>query len=275
MAMLAMIAAALLPMLERAPAIDGRLDETEWLGAGRIELSGSCSGTVYFAQTEKDLVFAVKAKQRSREWRFATIRKHDANVYYDDSMDMFFSIPGRSGYRHVIANTAGTIYDAEVDSLRKADLSWESGARARGSYGDEDETMTIEVAVPVDVIAPPEGLVGICVCYFVKWCYFSNDCLGSGHKPETFTVFDLGRRFDRERRIPQHAEPPAMSAVAHSDILWDDEAPQVVVRTLGRQTGAPVRVSFKGDTATCTYLDKTKTIKFTREPSPWREEDGR
>ena len=259
MAMLAMIAAALLPMLERAPVIDGRLDEAEWLGAGRAELSGSCSGTVYYAQTEKDLVFAVKARHGSREWRIATVRRHDANVYYDDSMDVFFSIPGRPGYRQVIANTLGAIYDAEVDALKKPHLEWESGARARGSYCDEDDTMTIEIAVPVDVIAPPEGLVG----------------LGSGHKPETFTVFDLGRRFDRERRIPPYAEPPAMSAVAYSDILWDDEAPQVVVRTLGRQTGSPVRVSFKGDTATCTYLDQKKTIKFTREPSPWREEDGR
>ena len=261
--------ATALPILPESPKIDGKVDPGEWKDALTFDFDHGRGAKGYLAFTGKEFVFAARMKHENREWIFSHVTDHDSGVYDDDSVDLYFAVPGRKGFRHIIANYGGTIYDANVSEVRP-DLSWESDARAAGGFDDATGLMTIEVAVPVDVIAPADGKVGIAVGYFIKWLQYGDEAFGQRAKPGTFTVFELDKPYPDERIVPHKVEGPLLRAVAHTDLLWDDEPPRVDISVKGGQKGT-VSVVMKGDTAVCTYRDETVEVKFRRETSPWKE----
>ena len=145
--------ATALPILPESPKIDGKVDPGEWKDALTFDFDHGRGAKGYLAFTGKEFVFAARMKHENREWIFSHVTDHDSGVWDDDSVDLYFAVPGRKGFRHIIANYGGTIYDANVSEVRP-DLSWESDARAAGGFDDATGLMTIEVAVPVGVIAP-------------------------------------------------------------------------------------------------------------------------
>lgn len=264
--------AAMLPMLKECPKIDGTFDPAEWKGALSFDFDGGRGAKGYLAFTGKEFVYAARMKHENKEWIFSYVKKHDSGVYDDDSVDMYFTVPGRKGYRHVIANYCGTIYDAQVDDdTGKVDKKWESDARAAGGFDDATGMMTIEVAVPVDTIAPPDGKVSLCLAYFIKWLQYGDQAFGTRAKPLTFTTFELDKGYPEERIVKARPEGRLLSVIEHSDILWEGENPELEIFVKGGQK-APVRVTFENDTATCAYLDEKVEVKFRRERSPWQKE---
>ena len=179
-----------IPRLAAAPVIDGRPGDPGWANALKIPFPRR-RGNAFLGRTATHLFVAIQAGHGSVKDKVCNLTRHDSPVYEDDCLDFFFNISGgRNDYGQIIANVNGAVFDHLRDEQRRAVPGWDSGAKAKGSYGDD--SFYIEMAVPLAALAPRGGKLGVAIAACSRWNFNSEAVLGQYHRPETFTFFRVG-----------------------------------------------------------------------------------
>ena len=163
-------AAANIPVISKAPDIDGGFADGEWDNAAQISgfslLNGNCitNGTGHLRlMRDKDFIyFAIRTTTPNNDpggSLVANIQTRDGKVFLDDSLDlMLVSDKDNSKLYHFIINSRDAVYDAKVDSAngKKADVSWNiSGLKCR-SHVDKG-FWDMELAIPLSEIGSPRS----------------------------------------------------------------------------------------------------------------------
>lgn len=181
------------PRVAEAPALDGRIDPSEWAAAGCLSdfaLLGSTDlarlpTRVYLMHTEGSLfVGAQMFDDRSAEL-VAGVTDRDGTVYEDDSLELFIDTVGqRTDYAHLVTNSLGTKFDAFVRDVSE-NFEW-------NVFSAVNETgWAVELELPFDQGIPPlEGetwVLGVCrtaarVEELSTWCRHERGF----HEPEAF-----------------------------------------------------------------------------------------
>lgn len=187
------LGAAQLPMLSPAPRIDGKKGDAGWKKALTASFKIK-KGTLRLGRTATHLYVSVDVVHGNSKAYTNNQTKHDSPVYNDDSLDLFFTPdPGAESYYQIIANVRGVLYDHIRDRNGNARMQWDSGAVAKGSYGKN--SYYIEMAVPFSALNCHKKVLAIGVAAFTPWNRQGEMLLGTYHKPETFTLFDIPEEF--------------------------------------------------------------------------------
>ncbi len=138
---------------ERAPVIDGKLDDACWRKARPVRLgflalqwhTPTAATEARVLADEKAVYLAVRCTEPDPQRIIAAGRKRDGNLWDGDTVELFLD-PGhkslRLQYFHVIVNPAGLIYDGRGKSA-----DWNADVRA--AAGRFDGGWTVEAAVPM------------------------------------------------------------------------------------------------------------------------------
>lgn len=137
--------------VERAPQIDGKLDEEGWRAAspivlGKLETHGRTSPRSEVRLLHKDKILYVGAKlsEPNIDRLKRTQREHDGPLDRDDSVELFLWPDPSRGYYQLIISASGAVYDRQGHGDPKA---FDCGARAAVEVGRHG--WTLEVAVPM------------------------------------------------------------------------------------------------------------------------------
>lgn len=152
----------LLPRLEKAPVIDGKMDAAEWRGALHLGKFLNANGEeatpatqAWIAIHDSTLYVAFRCEEPTpKNMRTKIIGdEKDARVWWDDSVD-FYIDPGNTGRSvfRIAANSEGTIFDGE-GTEDQDEPAWESGAVVRTSVGKD--AWEVEMAIPMDALRHP------------------------------------------------------------------------------------------------------------------------
>lgn len=184
------LAAAPLNMLSPAPAVDGKPGDPGWKNAGKFTYSKR-KATAWVGRTATHLFVAVESGHGAIANKVNACTAHDSPVYSDDCLDLFLNTSGGKDYYQVIANVRGTIFDQYKDPDGRTFLSWDSGAKAAGSYGKD--SFYIEMALPLASLDFSGGRrkLALAVGCYTKWDMNGESILGNYHQPETFTPFEI------------------------------------------------------------------------------------
>ena len=182
-----------LPFLSPVPVIDGKKGDSGWGNALTAPFKGK-PGKAFLGRSATHLYVAIEVKHGNIEAAANNCVRHDSAVYADDCLDFFFTgAPGSESYSQIIANVRGTIFDHRRDKDSRTDLTWDSGAEAKGSYGKD--SFYIEMAVPLASLGCDQHKLAVAVAAFTSWDRYAEALLGKYHKPETFTLFELPDSF--------------------------------------------------------------------------------
>lgn len=138
------------PRAAEAPALDGRLDDAAWQGAACItDFRKTGMGAPAIA-TEARLTYddaalyvAFRSDEPNMEGLRANVTNRDGLVWMDDSVEVMVGPgAGTNAYLHVIANAAGTLYDAL--GMDRAAID----GQARVAAGRDAGAWTAELAIP-------------------------------------------------------------------------------------------------------------------------------
>lgn len=145
----------ILPLVTRSPEINGKIDADEWKEALYLGEMVSKDGkpfpktVAWVAMDQSRLYLAIRSAEPNPEKIVLTTLpdEKDSAVWRDDNIDLFVDLGnnGRSIF-HLIANTAGTYYDALLLNLRELPSAWESEAVVRCNVGKDGWEM--EIAIP-------------------------------------------------------------------------------------------------------------------------------
>ena len=193
------------PLMPKAPTVDGKVEADEWAGATRLEgfvWQGALERrqvTGLVGATSTHLYFGILSQLPAEGSILADVKRDSENLVFDDSVEVWVDpTPGQeSGKRfQMLANPLGfRWYKLHPYGKTPEDPSW------RGEWtvanGFHDGQWLCEVAVPVEQIAPgrkvTEGAWGVNLCRNWKrdWAW---SCLGGdGYKPsEEFTFVPDG-----------------------------------------------------------------------------------
>ena len=195
------LGSAELPFLSPAPVIDGKKGDPGWKNALTASFKVK-QGKAFLGRSATHLYVAIEVKHGNLEAAANNFVKHDSAVYADDCLDFFFTgAPGSESYSQIIANVRGTIFDHRRDKDCRTDLTWDSGAEAKGSYSKD--SFYIEMAVPLAALGCDRHKLAVAVAAYTSWNQQGEALWGQYHKPETFTVFELPDTFPvkvKERR---------------------------------------------------------------------------
>ncbi len=134
-----------LPQLAASPKIDGVITAGEWEDATKIDqftlwFTNKVGGTpkqstrVYLGQTGNGLYVAFECKQKDPSKLIITKKEHDANLWKEDSVEVFLD-PGRTGkdYFQFALNARGTCRDA-----RNGDPEWNGDWKSAVKVNDDN-----------------------------------------------------------------------------------------------------------------------------------------
>ena len=232
----ALLSAAPLPMLSPAPVIDGKKGDPGWKNAltGTFKVK---NGKGWLGRSATHLYVAIDVRHGNINALADTSEKQDSAVYNNDCLDFFFTPdPGSESYYQIIANVRGTIYDHFKNKDGRMNLSWDSGAVARGSYGKD--SYYIELAVPLAALGCLKNRLAVAVAAFTPWNKQGEILWGSYHKPQTFTAFDIPDTFPvrvNERRW-------AYAGGRQSSFFTLENLSSRTLHLKGNYNGAPVAV---------------------------------
>ena len=190
-----------LPLLSPAPVIDGKPGDPGWKNALAASFKVK-QGKAFLGRSATHLFVAVEVKHGNLEAAANNFVRHDSAVYADDCLDFFFTgAPGSESYSQIIANVRGTVFDHHRDKDCRTDLTWDSGAEAKGSYGKD--SFYIEMAVPLAALGCDRHKLAVAVAAYTSWNQQGEALWGQYHRPETVTLFELPDPFPvrvKERR---------------------------------------------------------------------------
>ncbi len=181
------------PRVSQAPQLDGRLDATEWAGAGRLSdfvLLGAKAMPrfpthVYVMHTEQALYLGAQMDDDNPSALTANVTKRDGKVTEDDCLEVFIDTEGsRQHYAHLAINPLGTKLD-EYDHDVAENFEWNAVAAVTATG------WSVEIELPFDKGVPP--IVGekwnltVCrnavrVAELSTWCRHERGF----HEPQAF-----------------------------------------------------------------------------------------
>jgi len=154
-------AALLVPHASGPIAVDGEIEELDWMTAGRTGPFPDARGAearpfseARFLWDEENLYVTLYAADDDLR---ATVTAHDGPVWIDDAFSLHLTpaAPGSPTYLFDVS-PAGVTMDARRPPGGKQDASWESGVRVAvdrdgtlNDPSDEDEEWVIEAAIPL------------------------------------------------------------------------------------------------------------------------------
>jgi len=136
--------------VDRAPRLDGRLDDPVWAKAEPFTgftLLGSAEKATQQTRfrvcfDERALYIACECFEKDIDKLVAKVRRTEGQVWEDDSVEIFLApFADRGRYYHFLANARGTLRDEEV-----RDPALASGWRAKTRRGPN--SWTAEIAIP-------------------------------------------------------------------------------------------------------------------------------
>lgn len=145
-----------IPLFSTPPVVDGKIHKTEWqralfLGALDSKTPGFPKTEAWIGRDHANFYIAIRCEEPfPKQIKTVTIPDEvKGPVYRDDSVDVFLDAGnnGRSIF-HLIANSAGTVYDSQIINMREVPAAWNSGAVVR--TGREEQGWTVEMAIPID-----------------------------------------------------------------------------------------------------------------------------
>jgi len=244
------------PLLAKAPAMDGTVNEAQWAGAAVIPQFVTMDGSPNLTQrtvcrvarTAQSLVVAFQCYDSDVANVSRKVKERDGAVWTDDSVEVFLAPAGEGKeYLHFIVNAAGTQYDE-----RGGDAAWDRYWVAR--TGIAPGMWTAEIEIPfasLDITADSPSAA-------VWTANFNREYQGrgplqqelSGWSP-TFGGFAVRSRFGKLRGIsvPTEKYTLAPGLSAKTPQRWFGGANPVTVTVSAAKTRpAAVRL-------TCVDLD--------------------
>lgn len=165
-------ARVVVPRIDTAPTLDGKLDEPVWIersarsGPFRDEATGGDAipySDARFLRDDHALYVALYAADEDLR---ATVKAHDGPVWLDDSFDLRFSAPGASDRWVIDVSVAGVVTDVHERAPGERDPSWESGItlgvaidETLNDSSDNDEEWVVESRIPLSSLPPGDDLV--------------------------------------------------------------------------------------------------------------------
>jgi hypothetical protein len=151
------VPAAFVPLVEKAPELDGALDDTYKLakpisfqflagGAGKP----NAKTTAYMVSTADTLFIFLACESPDMSSLVANVRDHDGAVYNDDSIELFIDPANKremDSYVHVAVNSLGTLYEAKGPADAE-DTTWNPKIKAKTKV--DKKSWTVEMAIPFD-----------------------------------------------------------------------------------------------------------------------------
>ena len=197
-----------IPVLERAPKIDGEVDPAEWRGALHFtefkETAEKRQSDVvppglrteaWLARTPAGLCVAFRCYHDQMGQMVTAVTSHDGPVWADDSVEVFLDAQGtRFSYYHFITNAAGALYDAYNKEPNRGDATWDSGAIAAGHLLADG--YSVEIGIPwtsLNLGLNRTGTVGLNLCRNVRYTVRRQSLFGEYHRPGTWQEFRLDR----------------------------------------------------------------------------------
>ncbi|MFP4055989.1 MAG: sugar-binding protein [Candidatus Brocadiia bacterium] len=146
------------PAAEKAPTIDGALDDACWEEAYALRLERTLDGAdrasqpteVRLCRDGRRLYVGIRCSEPFLGKLKGSRRGHDGEFWSDDSVEVFLGPAASDPYFHLAVTAFGGTYDA-----RGKDSSWESGLEAATGRGKG--RWTAELAVPLAKLAGAEG----------------------------------------------------------------------------------------------------------------------
>ncbi|MFO8013535.1 MAG: sugar-binding protein [Phycisphaerae bacterium] len=189
---------------ERAPTVDGRLDDPAWAATrpvvlGTLESRGQAAPRTEARLVHKDRVLyaGVRLAEPNVAGMKRSVTKADGPAYRDDSVELFLSPHPDGGYFQMIVSATGAIYDrrGHGDPAR-----WNAGATAAVEVGRD--AWTLEVAVPMSALGVGEQMPR-------RWRanLYRNRRAGGSHEGQAFSPtfsadYDVPERFGCLRFTP-------------------------------------------------------------------------
>lgn len=223
-----------LPLMSKAPVIDGAIYEAEWQGADRMERFGrpeplaAQSAAFWVGSDGKELFVAVRGETQPGGKLLTTAEPlddgTDAKTYYDDSIELYICPDPDTAVPQTfvgIFNAKGAIFDQIVGA--KANPAWRGKWRVKSSVtGDRWDC---EIAIPlseIGVAAPLEGRQ-MAVRVARNW-QGSADIVQTEWSP-------LGGTYSNVSTMPR--------------VHWDSKAPVIQVLQLQDALNEPSRVKLR------------------------------
>jgi len=199
-----------IPLLERAPTIDGVLGAGEWTDAlhvtdfeekyakAQVHQTAVPPGQrteAYLACTPSALCVAFRCFHDRMKQMVTAATKHDGPVWADDSVELFLDAHNtRFSYYHIIVNAAGVAYDAFNKAPRRADATWDRGVAGAGRLLTDG--FSIEFTIPLSSLnlgLNRTGVVGVNFCRNVRYSVGRQACFGGYHDPASWRSFRLSQ----------------------------------------------------------------------------------
>ena len=121
---------AYVPLVKKAPVLDGLLTDKTWQNAYKFKLMSSLDGNstpsqdteIFLLRDVNNLYIGVKCTEPFVKKIKSPTRSHDGSIWADDSIEIFLGEQGKSTYYQFSANAVGSTYDGKVKQG-----SWNSG----------------------------------------------------------------------------------------------------------------------------------------------------
>jgi hypothetical protein len=165
-------ARVVVPRIDSAPTLDGKLDEDVWIhrsarsGPFHDEATGGDAipySDARFLRDDRALYVALYAADEDLR---AKVETHDGPVWLDDAFDLRFSAPGAADRWVIDVSVAGVVTDVHERTPGSRDPSWESGItlgvaidETLNDSTDNDEEWVVESRIPLASLPPGDELV--------------------------------------------------------------------------------------------------------------------
>ena len=151
-----------IPLLSKAPVLDGKLDDACWRLAAKLAFSQQITGKpasekteAWLARDDKYLYLGFLCHESQIKNIVRKVYEFDAGIQVDDSVEVFLD-PGTDSetYYHFLISASGAVADQKVTKGEKT-RGWDSGLSAVVNMGKA--AWTLEVAIPLYVLEPRGG----------------------------------------------------------------------------------------------------------------------
>jgi hypothetical protein len=147
--------AAFVPMVDTAPAVDGKMDEAykaakpiKFKFTGGNEAAPTAATTVYAISTADTLYLYFHCQTPDMAALVAEVRDHDGPVWEDDCVELFLdpaNLRSADGYMHIIVNSLGTTAESKGPETDQ-DFSWNPKMTVKTSK--DKDAWNVEMAIP-------------------------------------------------------------------------------------------------------------------------------
>jgi hypothetical protein len=222
-----------LPLMSKAPTIDGKISPKEWRGA--IEVPGfflrypqnvveTRSGRCMIGYNKDKLFMAILTELPPDGKPVATVRRRDGKVFYDDNIEIWLD-PNRlardskgkkASFYQFIGNSIGTILDIKHTPGKAGNENWNGNWSYKNSLDKKNKVWVAELSIPwksLGINNPVNNKLGLLIsrnwkrpskqtpwfCSRTPYAFVSNyPVLNLVKTAPVIRIPSLGKIFDRE-----------------------------------------------------------------------------